>query len=45
VSRLIWYACAATAGILIAVDVRRDRARKRREDRDWEQLVRILEGP
>ena len=44
-SAFIWYGSAAIAGILIAVDVRRDRARQRREDRDWAEIVRILEGP
>ena len=43
----IWLAFALITAVLIAVDVRRDGAQQRREDREWaEQLVRIFkEGP
>ena len=43
---IIWGAFALVATVLIAVDVRRDGAQQRREDREWAELVRMLEeGP
>ena len=42
----IWAAFAVITAVLIAVDVRRDGAQQRREDREWAELVRMLEeGP
>ena len=42
----IWVAFAVITAVLIAVDVRRDGAQQRREDREWAELVRMLEeGP
>ena len=41
---LTWCTSAVVAA-LVAADYLRDRARQRREDRDWAELVRILEGP
>ena len=48
----IWVAFAVITAVLIAVDVRRDGARQRREDaqaredRAWAELVQLLEeGP
>ena len=42
-STLIWLAFAAIAAALVAADVLKDRARQRREDREWTELVRTLE--
>ena len=42
----IWVAFAVITAVLIAVDVRRDGAQQRREDRERAELVRIFkEGP
>ena len=46
IATFIWLAFTVIATVLIAVDVRRDGAQQRREDREWAELVRILkEGP
>ena len=42
-SIVIWSVCAVAAAVLIAVDVRRDRARQQREDREWAEIRKILE--
>ena len=38
---LMWSACILIAG-LVAADFLRDRARQRREDREWADLVQFL---
>ena len=52
IATFIWLAFTLIATVLIAVDVRRDGARQRREDaqaredREWAALVQLLEeGP
>ena len=42
-STLIWAAPAAIILILIAIDILRDRARQRREDQAWAEIMQIWE--
>jgi hypothetical protein len=40
---LLWSACILIAG-LVAADFLRDRARQRREDREWAEIRQMLEA-
>ena len=46
IATFIWLTFTVIATVLIAVDVLKDGTQQRREDREWAELVRILEeGP